>query len=320
MNKNYQNLIGIASDYSIKNNWMYLDECPKSAADVIFFYPTAYMNPQGELVSEITDQGMREKAKNTYQIMGSIFEEVGNIYVPYYRQVNGAEMADMSYDEIRQCSWLEPRTDLYAALDYYFEHYNSGKPFILAGHSQGSMMLSIVLSEYMRENPQYYERMIAAYMLGFSLTADFLQKNPHLKAAQSAEDLGVIISWNTLGENNSGTTNLVVLENSVCINPLNWRTDEAYAGVEQNLGSYLPDANEIFHLEKGAADAQIDPKRGIVICKSVDPEKYSMASEMDKLFGKESYHKYDYGFYYENIRQNAKKRVQLWLNKHVDMI
>ena len=34
-----------------------------------------------------------------------------------------------------------PYDDITAALDYYFENCNGGRPFIIAGHSQGSSMV-----------------------------------------------------------------------------------------------------------------------------------------------------------------------------------
>ena len=68
----------------------------------------------------------------------------------------------------------EPKADLFAALDFYFEHLNRGRPFILAGHSQGSQMMTYVLTEYMEEHPEYYERMVAAYALGYSITKQLL--------------------------------------------------------------------------------------------------------------------------------------------------
>ena len=41
-----------------------------------------------------------------------------------------------------------PYTDITAALDYYFENYNQGRPFVIAGHSQGSAILRLVLKRY----------------------------------------------------------------------------------------------------------------------------------------------------------------------------
>ncbi len=90
----------------------------------------------------------------------------------------------------------EQRTDVYAALDYYFKHYNQGRPFILAGHSQGSMMLKIALTDYFKEHTDYLERMVAAYVIGFSITTDDLEANP---ASQMRSWMLKEVSWSVQG-------------------------------------------------------------------------------------------------------------------------
>ena len=35
----------------------------------------------------------------------------------------------------------------------------------------------------MKKHPEYLKRMVAAYVIGFSVTKDFLKRNPHLKFA-----------------------------------------------------------------------------------------------------------------------------------------
>ena len=121
------------------------------------------------------------------------------MFAPYYRQGNLSVLAKMSAKEMIEYQHQEQRTDVFGALDYYFGHYNEDRPFILAGHSQGSIMRRIVLSEYMKAHPEYYERMIAAYVIGFPVTQEYLDENPHLKFAEGADNIGVIISWNTEG-------------------------------------------------------------------------------------------------------------------------
>ena len=39
-----------------------------------------------------------------------------------------------------------PTLDGTAAFDYYIKHYNNGRPFILLGHSQGSTVMTNLLS------------------------------------------------------------------------------------------------------------------------------------------------------------------------------
>ena len=66
-----------------------------------------------------------------------------NLYEPYYRQSNLCALTGKSEDELMEFQFREQRTDVYAALDYFFENYNKDRPFILAGHSQGSLMLKL---------------------------------------------------------------------------------------------------------------------------------------------------------------------------------
>ena len=79
-----------------------------------------------------------------------------------------------------------PTLDVLAAFDYYIKHYNNGRPFILAAHSQGSNILINLLAGYMKDHPDVYSRMIAAYVIGYPVTAQYLADNPHLKFATGA--------------------------------------------------------------------------------------------------------------------------------------
>ncbi len=78
----------------------------------------------------------------------------------------------------------------------------------------------ILLAKYIKENPEVYSRMIAAYVIGYSITPDYLAKNPHLKFATGPDDTGVIISYNTEAPTIEGT-NGVVLPKAKVINPIN---------------------------------------------------------------------------------------------------
>jgi hypothetical protein len=161
--------------------------------------------------------------------------------------------------------------------------------------------------------------MIAAYCIGDSLTQQYLEDNPHVKAAQAADDLGVVVSWNTEGPANKGKPSLVVAPGAICINPLNWRTDETPAGPELNLGSYVPHL-----LTPGMdeipikADAVIDRERGTVMVTNPAFEKYTITAltgmkDLESVFGPASYHGCDYSFFYLNIRENARLRAETWL-------
>ncbi len=324
-NYKVMNLVGVPTDYSDKDNWAHLPENTDNAVDTFFIYPTVYMNPEPDApaIVPVDDPIFRECVNEFYLEIPVLFEDITNLYEPFYRQSNLCAFTGMTTEEIMEFQSHEQRTDIYAALDYFFEHYNQGRPFILAGHSQGSLMLKMALSDYFREHTEYLERMVAAYVIGFSVTPDDLKVNPALKFAEGADDTGVIVSWNTEGPENRNEKNAVVLENAISINPLNWKRDDTYAPASENIGDRIPimepgsfEALEFKFHKPGLADAQIDLERGVVVCTTladqyVAPETHGV----DNIFGPASLHESDYAAYWDNIRENVMTRIDAFFNK-----
>ena len=299
-----------AIDYSDENNWLSLPENPDKDVDVVYYYPTCYSPAEDSdvVVADITDEGMRAGAQGLLVSQASVFADSCNVFAPYYRQISGDYALTVTDEENAALFRYAASQDAAAALDYYFENLNNGRPFILAGHSQGSETSVFLLADYFKEHPEYLERMVAAYVIGYSVTESFLAENTHLKFAEGADDTGVIVSWNTEGPDNIEQHNAVVLEGAVSINPLNWKTDETYAGVEENLGSLVNG-----EIVEGVADAQLNLERGTVI--TTADESYAMASAMAPIFGPECFHGYDYGFYYNNIKANVAERIAAYMAK-----
>ena len=167
---------------------------PDKPVDLVFLYPSSCYDSRAGVICPVDNRSMVKGARRNFAQQATAFGPVANVFAPFWRQVNSMKLAEMSFEEVDQAEWAEPRTDVYAALDYYFENLNHERPFFLAGHSQGSRLSYMVLSEYMKEHPDYYVNMIAAYCLGDSLTRDYLKENPHVKASQREDDLGVVVS------------------------------------------------------------------------------------------------------------------------------
>ena len=248
-------------------------------------------------------------ALGEYASNASVYEDSTNVFVPYYRQSGmryanevskktgdiDAALSGISYDDIS------------AALDYYFENCNGGRPFIIAGHSQGAAMVRYILKNYFKKHPEYYERMVAAYAIGYSITKEDLEANPHMKFATGESDTGVIISWHTEGPKNveENAHNVVVLPGAISINPLNWKRDETYAPASENLGSYLPNAKtEMYEITDVGADAKVVLSRGVIVTNTTY-DQYAAA----EFFGPQSFHEDDYTLYYNNIKDNVAKRI-----------
>ena len=304
------------STYSQAEHWLSLPASIEKEVDVFYLYPTAWQrfdpnNLNEPIICAIDDPIMVKGAKGAFARQITAFETTGNIYAPYYRQLDMS--LTMSPPVREQLVGGIPTADAVEAFDYYIKHYNNGRPFILASHSQGSNVMSNLLAGYMKENPELYKRMIAAYVIGYSVTADYLAKNPHLKFAEGPDDTGVIISYNTEAPDVVPTNNPVLYAGvGLVINPITWTREETLATTAEGLGSFMPDSSGVFVQVPQYADARIDKANGVLICSTADEnELYKLSGAL----GRGVYHTFDYPFYYYNLRQNADNRTKIFLNK-----
>lgn len=137
-----------------------------------------------------------------------------NYYSPYYRQVT---METYTSDSLVDTRMPLAYGDVRRAFTYYLEHYNNGRPFILAGFSQGAMAVVDLLKAI---DDATYGRMVAAYVIGYKVT----DSNAHIRPAQDSADLGVTICYNSVRDNSCAIPFLSD-GNLMAINPVNWRTD-----------------------------------------------------------------------------------------------
>lgn len=297
-----------ATDYSNPENWLVLTTNPTHEVDAFYLYPTSVPADCQTLVGPI-DEGMKHRAMGNYLQGPEAFASFTNMYAPYYRQISGVGiLQSKDADALTKLDYdNEPRTDVYAALDYYFEHYNNGRPFVLASHSQGTSMMKIVLSEYMKKHPEYMERMVAAYLVGYNISQKWLDDNG-LKFAEGETDTGVILSWHVEGP--GGTMfSLPLSGGALSINPLNWKRDATPASIEENKGSVFvnTETNERQFVD-GIADATLDLDRGVVVVTTTD-----QYIPTNPVFGDKSFHLDEWLFYYQNIKENCWKRISAYL-------
>lgn len=304
------------TDYSNPDNWLAVPAINSKAVDVFYVYPTAWRkeDPSEPNFCAIDNQFMLIGSQAAYDRQATAFETVGNIYAPYYRQADANYTLTLPEEQRWKVIDSIPAKDVTAAFDYYLKHYNNSRPFILLGHSQGSNVLLFLLKDYMLENPDVYKRMICAYVIGYPVTAEFMDANKHLKFAESADDLGVIISYNTQSPNVSSGSNIVMGENiGIVINPINWKKDETLGTAAESMGSYMPvDAQGNYGIVPHFADARINIEKGVLECSSVND---SVMFHLSGSMGLGVYHSFDIPFYYYNLRQNAELRTNKFLEK-----
>ena len=308
----------IPVDYSKKENWYKIPEITKEC-DTFYIYSTIYMgfNDGDPDYAALDNAEMLAGIGFEHAIKSSVFEESTNLFIPFYHQSSMKHAAEVFVKDgtIEVALTGTPYENITDALDYYFQNCNGGRPFVIAGHSQGSAILRLLLKGYFKEHPEYYKRMVAAYAIGYSVTKEDLEANPHLKYATGESDTGVIISWHAEGpknvEANVPIPGVAILKNGISINPLNWKRDETYAPASLNKGSMMIDYNtgstEIRDID---ADAQVCLARGTVVTNAK-----AIPNEMTDLAGPQSYHQDDYAIFYNNIKDNVAKRVAAYLSE-----
>jgi len=223
-------------------------------ADVFYIVSTDVVSSRGNDGKECFNAVLsKEERSNLYAEMDFVSRRlfdtdttsgrkpVFNFFSPYYHQVtmNGFFSDSLSFAE----SYERARLEIFEAFDYYVNHHNQGRPFILAGFSQGAILVRELLRKMSDEQ---YSRLIAAYVIGYGLSAEDVS-HPHIKPATDAYDTGVCISFNTV-KDTSSIWPLVYNESVSCINPVNWKTDSTPGFVCCGSDSVAVFLDEIRHV------------------------------------------------------------------------
>ncbi|SME92656.1 DUF3089 domain-containing protein [Desulfovibrio gilichinskyi] len=293
-------------DYSKDISWASKPINPQKNVDVFYVYPTIYPETFPKNM-DVFDKSLRADVQGLLKAQAGVFSGSANLFAPYYRQVTFACL-DQNQDMMLNSYFRIGADDVHRAFDYYLNFLNNGRPFILAAHSQGSVvLLDLIRSRF--KDPKLQNALVAAYLIGYSVTDKDLKNYPWIKPAQKADDTGVVISWNTQEPGATGSP--VLRSGATCINPLTWTTDETPADKSLNLGAvFFDDFNgTVIREVPQYTGARVDKKSGALI--TIPPDKMEIGH-----FPKGVLHKFDYAFWYRNIEKNVQDRIKAYLKKH----
>jgi len=309
-------------NYAHKGSWLFLPEGKKLeyGVDVFFVYPTVYAHPSKSRRHNMNPKNLlfRFFALMLTLWRAKIFAGQCNVFVPHYRQA-GIEILDMDDEEARPYSEIA-YGDVRDAFRYYMENLNGGRPFILAGHSQGSEQLLELMKREFAARPAYMGRFIASYIIGYSVTKDDLREHPHLKIAEGEADTGSIITYNTSAVGLKLMR--VVRPGAVCVNPLNWVTTSKYAPKKLNIGSVLFDFGKYFKLEKkNFTGAYIDTTQGVLMIDrdALNELLHIRIGFLNRiLIHRGTLHMLDIALFHRNLQKNVRTRIDAFLAKSAD--
>lgn len=294
--------------YAAPENWAYYETDKAADADVFFVGPTVYSGTEESLNMPLDDEAAREAFLGAANMEKGIYDADARFFAPYYRQA-GLSAYELPAGEREACLGLA-YGDVKAAFNHYMEHCSEGRPIILAGFSQGADMCLRLMKDCFADEA-VNSLLVACYAIGWSITQEELDENPHLRFASGADDTGVIIAFNSEAEDVTDSLIIPAGTRTLAINPLNWRTDGTPAGREENLGACFTDyGGNIVEEIPQLTGAYIDPVRGALKVTDVSPGDYP---PMLSLFGEGVYHIYDYQFFYRNLQANVALRLEAWL-------
>lgn len=258
--------------------------------DVFYIYPTLYLKGT-TWNADLGNKQLNDRIdKYPVQYHASVFNAVGRVYAPRYRQAilksfsdttgNGERALAFAYDDVRR------------AFVYYLEHYNQGRPIIIASHSQGSHHARRLLKEFFDE-PQLQKRLVCAYVIGFAV-----HRNQYtlLQPCADSTATGCYITWASFHQGYRPPADSPLL-GDVCINPLTWTSDtlpaEGRGAILLNIRRKKPYRTQAFIHDR------------YLWVKTSTPFMQAMGNM----------HIADYNLFWMDMRRNVSLRVNHYLRK-----
>lgn len=293
-----------APEYSAAESWLALPGTDaRYAVDVFWVYPTILHN-ETDWLMDIADKPLREAARQTITRQASVFTGQANLYAPLYRQMN---MAGLTLPKTERDALIEyGKQDVWRAFQHYLKHFNNGRPFLLAAHSQGSNILTDLAARYWGTTGAE-TRLVAAYLIGWSITREDLDRNSAMVMCENPSQTQCFISYNTVAKGKQAQAP-TIRPGAIAVNPLTWKTDGAMAPARHNLGAAFFNDDGTRTTYPAFTSAQVE-NCGLVVVPS-DPARVSAEATS---FPEGVFHQFDYSLFYENLKANAALRIQTYL-------
>ncbi|MCY7271808.1 MAG: DUF3089 domain-containing protein [Sphingomonas bacterium] len=281
---------------------------PRNAA-TFYIHPTTYLERarwNAPLVPDATSEG---RTQTFVRSQASAFNEVSDVWAPRYRQAAFGAFLLKSADATQALD-LAYR-DVLMAFDAFLAAQPAGKPLILAGHSQGALHLSRLLAD---RRAMLKGRLVAAYVVGWPLSATADLPAMGRTACASPEETGCILSWQSFAEpanpalvmdswvGTRGANGRVrQRRDMVCVNPLTGTSGGA-ARPSANLGTLVPSADySTATSAPGTVGARCD--NGLLLVDGSLPRVGGF------VLPGNNYHPFDYALFWGSIRADAARRL-----------
>ena len=224
-----------APDYADGSMWITRDGDPQgTGADVFYVVSTweeDWTDEKGRTVhyADVWNPVHRERMGREINGVAAYMAPGNRFYAPFYRHATINAFLTRDDETIRERTRLAMQ-DVCDAFDRFCRQRDPQRPLVIAGFSQGGMAV-VELLKHMDDRT--YGQLAAAYVLGYKVTEEDRAESGHIRAAESADDTGVTICYNTVKD--VRYVNPVVASTSMAINPVNWCTDATPAVLHDTI-------------------------------------------------------------------------------------
>ncbi len=291
-------------DYKDSTQWYIQDR--QADADIFYVISTEtgdYQSPEGYFYhyADTYNDSIRTALKGEMTGVDYLLSGNLNYYSPYYRQCTlqtfGAD--SLVAERLPLALW-----DVGRAFNYYTQHLNKDRPFVLVGYSQGAMAVLQLLQEM---DNATYDRMIAAYAIGVNIPQQLLDACNRIVPASGADDIGVTICYNSVRDP-SCAIQLLGDDNAVAINPVNWLTDATPAMLVTVPSPRIAETEQ----RADTLTVSLEPVTHLLLVKGFTGTDYILP-----LIGKDgNYHSREIWLYRKQLRENIEMRTKAYLLSH----
>lgn len=239
-----------APDYSDARMW-HIDTSRGTSGVDVFYIPSTWefdWTTTDGTVCHYADPSIAKHRDDVEIEMNKIADYMAdgqNFYSPHYRHITLDSWATLNEDTISRRYRDVAFADVKGSFDHYMTNYNNGRPFILAGFSQGGKSVVELMKVL---SPEQRDKMVAAYVLGYKVTPEDVAVAPWIKAAQDSIDTGVTVSYNSVSDVKY-LKPVISAPTVMCINPVNWRTDATPAILNDTITVTLSPAHNVLVVE-----------------------------------------------------------------------
>ena len=302
----------LAPDYEQPSTWAVRETRSAKAADVFYIHPTTFRSQDwNQALGDADTKTQTDLVARDNQL--TAFGDCCARFMPYYRQASsrafserdagGTEAYDFAYGDVRR-----------AFLAYLAED-NGGRPFIVAGHSQGALHGLRLLTEEIAGTPAA-DRLVAAYLPGLGIPEASLP--PGLPACERPDSTGCVVSWNSFRDGSDTSAYVARSKREYgdperdsdlhCVNPLTFDRAKPLADASASLGAMPsparpgPSPSPVLNKVSARCD------HGVLMVTAGD------GLPVEALPGG-SLHMADIALFWGDISNNAVRRVAAWKDK-----